>query len=240
MSRSHRRLWRALAVFSLLLLSTTSLSFAAEARAPQAWPSQGGNVESSRPQRSARATRTRPPRATRTPASTRTPTRTPTQRPTQRPTQTATSTRAPSSTPSNTPSNGSFQSSLESEFLTLINNYRAQNGLGALTRNGALNAAARNHSQDMAVNRYFSHYSPDGKSPFTRMSEAGYQCSGSKGENIAAGYSSAQAAFDAWKNSSGHDANMRNGSYRAIGIGVYYDASSPYRYYWTTTFGSCQ
>lgn len=235
MSRSVWRLWRVLAVFSLLLLSTATLSFVAEARGPQARPSQAGaSVEANHTQRAARATRTRPPRATRTPSATATPTRRPTQR--QQPTQTATPTR----TPSSSPSNGSFQSSLESQFLTLINDYRAENGLGTLTRNSALNTAARNHSQDMAVNRYFSHYSPGGKSPFTRMAEAGYQCNGSKGENIAAGYSTAQAAFDAWKRSSGHDANMRNGSYRAIGIGVYYDSSSPYRYYWTTTFGSCQ
>jgi uncharacterized protein YkwD len=71
------------------------------------------------------------------------------------------------------------------------------------------------------------------------MDEAGYQGNGAKGENIAAGYSSAQAAFDAWRKSSGHDANTRYGSYRSVNSGVYYDSSSTCRYYWTTTFGSC-
>lgn len=128
---------------------------------------------------------------------------------------------------------------MESSVLTLINNHRAANNLPPLTRNGQLDAAARGHSQDMAVNRYFSHYSQNGASPFDRMAAAGYSCSGARGENIAAGQTSAQAAFDGWKNSAGHNANMLNGSYRSIGIGVYYLPGSPYGYYWTTAFGGC-
>lgn len=135
---------------------------------------------------------------------------------------------------------GSSATQLESQFLSLINQYRQSNGLGTLSRNSALDTASRLHSKDMAVNGYFSHTSLDGRSPWTRMAQAGYSCNGAKGENIAAGYSSAQAAFNAWKNSPGHNENMLSPNYNAIGIGVYYDANSPYRYYWTTDFGACR
>lgn len=135
---------------------------------------------------------------------------------------------------------GSFAAQQEADFLSLVNQYRQSKGLSPLSRNGELDAASRAHSKDMAVNRYFSHTSLDGRSPWTRMAQAGYTCDGAKGENIAAGYSSAQAAFNAWRNSPGHNRNMLSTSFRAIGIGVYYDASSPYRYYWTTDFGACR
>lgn len=129
---------------------------------------------------------------------------------------------------------------LETQFLSLINQYRQSNGLGTLSRNSALDTAARLHSKDMAVNGFFSHTSLDGRSPWTRMAQAGYSCNGAKGENIAAGYSTAQAAFNAWRNSPGHNENMLSPNYNAIGIGVYYDANSQYGYYWTTDFGACR
>jgi uncharacterized protein YkwD len=128
---------------------------------------------------------------------------------------------------------------MEASILTLINNHRAQNGLPALTRAGQLDTAARNHSQDMATRGFFSHNNPDGKTPRDRIVATGYSCTSWTGENIAAGYSSAEAAFNGWKNSSGHNANMLRPEFDTIGIGVYYLAGSSYGYYWTTTFGGC-
>ncbi|MFB3093256.1 MAG: CAP domain-containing protein, partial [Dehalococcoidia bacterium] len=45
----------------------------------------------------------------------------------------------------------------EQAFLGLINNYRAQNGLGTLSFNTELNNAGDWMSNDMGVNDYFSH-----------------------------------------------------------------------------------
>ncbi|RJQ42870.1 MAG: CAP domain-containing protein [Gaiellales bacterium] len=135
------------------------------------------------------------------------------------------------------PSSAQAYDNEELEFLTLINNYRAQNGLPALTLSTSLSNAAEGHSYDMAVRNYFSHTSQDGRSPWDRIRAAGYGYNTWLGENIAAGYSTAATAFEAWRNSPGHNANMLSGNFRAIGIGRYYQAGSTYGWYWTTDFG---
>jgi uncharacterized protein YkwD len=125
----------------------------------------------------------------------------------------------------------------ESNFLTLINNYRAQNGLGTLTASVTLTQASQWMSADMASKDYFSHTDSLGRSPFTRMEDFGYTQSSYSGENIAAGNSTASATFTQWKNSPGHNANMLGSSYKAIGIGRV-QGSGGYGWYWTTDFGS--
>lgn len=126
----------------------------------------------------------------------------------------------------------------EQEFLRLINQYRAQNGRGALTASVNLNRAASWMVRDMAVNKRFSHTDSLGRSSSTRVQN----CDGRPytGENIAAGTykDTAAEAFEMWRNSSGHNANMLNGSYVQIGIARYYDAASPYRWYWATDFST--
>jgi len=125
----------------------------------------------------------------------------------------------------------------ESAFITLINDYRASYGLGSLSLSPTLTVAAELHSQDMAVNDYFSHYSLDGRSPLDRVIEAGYDYPTTVGENIAAGYTTAASVFEGWRNSPGHNQTMLHPSFLVIGIGRYYDASSYYGWYWTTDFG---
>jgi uncharacterized protein YkwD len=122
--------------------------------------------------------------------------------------------------------------STEAAFLGLINAYRAQNALGPLTATGTLNVASYDHSLDMNVNSYFSHTSQNGDSPWDRMTVAGYDYNTYKGENIAAGYATPQAVFDGWRNSPGHNANMLNEHFNAIGIGFVSEG-----HHWTTDFG---
>lgn len=124
----------------------------------------------------------------------------------------------------------------ERAFLVLINNYRAQNGLAPLALSYGLTKASAWKSVDMATNNYFAH--DDLTRTWTqRIADCGYTYNTWLGENIAAGYSTAQSVFDAWRNSPGHNANMLGANYTSIGIGRYYDASSPYGWYWTTDFG---
>jgi|GEM_PF-2087373 len=126
-------------------------------------------------------------------------------------------------------------------FLKLINDYRIANQLSPLTPSPTLGTAAQLHSQDMAVNDYSSHTGLDGSSPADRMNRAGYPTSqaGSWGENIYWGSGSLgtpQSAFNWWRNSPGHNANMLNPNFRAIGIGWYH--SDTYgKTHWTNTFG---
>jgi len=127
----------------------------------------------------------------------------------------------------------------KSNFLALINQYRQDNGVAPLKISSALTTAAQLHSEDMAAHNYFSHDSLDGRTPIDRMRAAGYNYNTYYGENIAAGTSlyTAQSVFNAWKSSPGHNANMLNPDFVVIGIGIAYNESSQYKYYWTTDFG---
>jgi len=134
----------------------------------------------------------------------------------------------------------------ESAFLTLINNFRAQNGAGPLQVSIALENSSAWMSNDMASKNYFGHSDSLGRDPFTRMAAFGYPYAPA-GENIAAGYSDAQSTFNQWLTACDADAsgnctyahrqNMLNQSYVVIGIGRAANSSSTYRYYWTTDFG---
>jgi uncharacterized protein (TIGR03437 family) len=139
-----------------------------------------------------------------------------------------------------TPVSPGFAQTLDAEelaFLTLINNYRAQNGRQPLKASAALTNAAEWMSGDMAAKNYFSHTDSLGRDPFTRMAAFGYGYNAWKGENIAAGYASAAATFEQWRNSPGHNENMLSPNFTVIGIGRVYNASATYRWYWTNNFG---
>ena len=133
------------------------------------------------------------------------------------------------------PGTGSLDSE-ELAFLSLINSYRTQRGLGALTHNLQLGQAAAAHSQDLADHNRTGHTGSDGSGPQQRIERAGYNWS-AWGENVFWGSPLAQVAFDWWKNSPDHDANMLSSSFTEIGIGRAYNAASQFDWYWTTTFG---
>jgi uncharacterized protein YkwD len=82
----------------------------------------------------------------------------------------------------------------------------------------------------MAINRYFSHTSLDGRTFDERIRDAGYTRPAA--ENIAKGQRSADDVMRAWMNSKGHRANILNCSYAAIGVGL--DTRG---WYWTQDFG---
>ena len=122
----------------------------------------------------------------------------------------------------------------EEDVLNLVNQERAIVNLGPLAEDSKLTTAARAHSQDMAQQGYFSHTSLDGRSPFQRITAAGYQYNFA-GENIAVGFQSPQAVMNGWMNSSGHKANILGSNYCDIGIG--YEANGRH---WTQNFGRKQ
>ena len=122
----------------------------------------------------------------------------------------------------------------ENEFLTTLNNYRAQNNLPPLTNSAALNIASYNHSLDMGARGYLDHTSPEGLSPTDRARAAGYD--GLVAESIAAQDETAQATFDLWRNSASNNANMLSEN-AVIGIGRVYVQGSSYGWYWTAKFG---
>ncbi|MBC7692024.1 MAG: CAP domain-containing protein [Methylotenera sp.] len=124
----------------------------------------------------------------------------------------------------------------ESRFLELINDYRQNNGLEPLSLSNELTDASHWMSEDMAVNDRFSHTDSQGQDPFVRMANFMNTRNLIMGENIAAGYSRAEATFEQWRTSPGHNANMLNRSYQRIGIGRAHNTKSGYFWYWTTDF----
>lgn len=162
------------------------------------------------------------------------PTVAPTAKPTAVPTQapTAKPTAAPTAKPTTAPA-ANTEAAMEAEVLRLVNEERAKYGLGALKRASDLDALARAHSQDMITRHFFDHTNPSGQSPFDRMRAAGISYRAAA-ENIAYGQRSAAAVMDAWMNSSGHRANILNGTYTEIGIGAVRNSGGTI--YWTQEF----
>lgn len=125
----------------------------------------------------------------------------------------------------------------EAAFLGLLNSYRAQNGLSALTTSANLMRSASWMAQDMGVRAYFAHTDSLGRPTSQRARDCGYPADA--GENIAGGtnWQTAQDAFTAWRTSPGHNENMLNAPYRKIGIARAYVPGSQYSWYWVTDFG---
>ena len=135
---------------------------------------------------------------------------------------------------------------LEDEVLVLVNQRRAAGANCGGTAYGAapplamqssLRLAARDHSQDMAAQNYFSHTSLDGRTFDQRIRQAGYAGSAPLGENIAGGPASASSAVSLWMSSSGHCANIMSPGFRVLGVGYANNPTTTYRHYWTQTFG---
>jgi uncharacterized protein YkwD len=138
-------------------------------------------------------------------------------RPKPKPTPTVTTDPTPNDPPP-PPTGGGGTNAQEREVLDLTNAARRNQGCGPLSLDDSLVEAAGKHASDMVRRHYMDHTTPDGQGPGDRMAAAGWHGSG-WGENIAAGYDSAQKVFAAWMNSDGHRANILNCKFDKIGIG---------------------
>jgi len=114
--------------------------------------------------------------------------------------------------------NGTVDEQAEQKMLLLVNSERKKAGVQALTADITLRDVARAHSQDMFVRGYFSHYTPDGVSPFDRMDKAEITYTYA-GENLALAPST-DLAMEGLMNSPGHRANILNPHFNKIGIGI--------------------
>jgi len=133
----------------------------------------------------------------------------------------------------------SFNENSELELLELINAERLRQGLRALVWEPNLARAARYHASDLAKQEYFDHQSfdrVDGElvevgNTFDRIRKF-YSATFVNSENIAGGNKSASGTYKQWYNSKGHYRNMFNATSQYVGIGVVYEPTSPYGYYW--------
>lgn len=104
------------------------------------------------------------------------------------------------------------------EMLRLVNAARVENGEKELVFDEKLTAVGEAHCRDMFARGYFSHYTPDGESPFERMDAAkiNYLIAG---ENLALAPTVAKA-FEGLMASPGHKANILSTDFGKVGIGV--------------------
>ena len=105
---------------------------------------------------------------------------------------------------------------------SLVNVARQDAGLSELELDADLCAAAQARAQEIAQS--FSHTRPDGSSCFTILEEFGISYRAA-GENIAMGQRTPEEVMDGWMNSSGHRANILNGTFTSIGVGYYVDGA---------------
>lgn len=128
----------------------------------------------------------------------------------------------------------------EIETVELINAYRQENGLGALSLSSPLSVASERHSEDMGTYGFFAHdtaqssYYQPGWGHSERIAQEGYDYNTFTAENLAYGQATPQEVFEAWRDSPSHNAAML-GDYSVVGIGFVNVGGVPY---WTTVFGA--
>ena len=101
----------------------------------------------------------------------------------------------------------------------LTNTERAELAAPQLRRNATLDEAARLKAEHMAANEYFSHYSPNGVSPWYWFNEVAYIYAHA-GENLAIHFTDSSQVVEAWMNSPTHRDNIVNSLYTEIGVGT--------------------
>lgn len=134
--------------------------------------------------------------------------------PNDRPAVTPTSQAKPVATPA--PQLPSCSGNLVEKFVCLLNDYRANNGLAAVTLNSGLSQVALGHSTWMNETGTFSHTGPNGSRLTDRCAAAGIRC---LAENLAVEIYSADELLSSWQANPGHNKNLL-GPYTTIGFGM--------------------
>ena len=118
-----------------------------------------------------------------------------------------------------------------------LNRYRHENNLPALTLNVALIRASQIHAADLANMGRISHTGSDGSEPAERVKRQKYNYR-AIAENVASGQSDWPAAFEAWKNSPGHNENLLRDGVTDFGVALVFDPKSKYATYWVMLVGT--
>jgi len=106
----------------------------------------------------------------------------------------------------------------EQYMFKLVNKERVSRGLREVVFDNELSVLGRKHCQNMFEQGYFSHYTPEGFSPFDRMDEAGILYNFA-GENLALSPNT-DIAMQGFMNSAGHKTNILSLNFGRLGVGV--------------------
>jgi uncharacterized protein YkwD len=121
--------------------------------------------------------------------------------------------------------------------LELTNGERQKVGLEPLALSAELNDAAQGYSQVLASSGCFEHTCGPVPNFADRAGQAGYTGWSALGENIAAGFPSAEAVVTSWMNSPGHRANILSPNFTEIGVGMV-QGGGKFGTYWAEEFGA--
>jgi len=105
------------------------------------------------------------------------------------------------------------------KLLELTNEERKKEGLQALTYNKQLESAAQKKGADMYEKNYWSHYAPDGTTPWSFILGTGYKYEYA-GENLAKNFMFSDGVVDAWMKSPTHRENILREEYDEIGFAI--------------------
>jgi uncharacterized protein YkwD len=132
--------------------------------------------------------------------------------------------------PSDVPRAAVPDTPIASALIDLTNTERSRAGLATLRPEPRLMHAAQLQADQNARFGRLDHVLPEAPypRPQDRLAAAGYPWQAS-GENLAFGYPDASSVVTGWMNSSGHRANILNGTFTEIGVGYALDsARQPY------------
>jgi hypothetical protein len=113
-----------------------------------------------------------------------------------------------------------YSTDVTSHALLIDSNQARQSAHKAvLVESAQLDQAATAKAQDMVNRNYWSHLTPDGKTPWTFIDGAGYHYQ-KAGENLAYGFATSSDVVKGWLNSPAHKDNLLDGAYQNVGFGV--------------------
>ncbi|MHB8624913.1 MAG: CAP domain-containing protein [Aggregatilineales bacterium] len=135
------------------------------------------------------------------------------------------------------PEDAALQASQEPDIVALVNKGRTAAGLGTVSINKMLTAAAQRQSNDMASKDFLDHTGSDGSTASQRMTDAGYNWSVAAENILQRNDLSAAGAYDQWWNSPGHKANMMNPDVTEIGVAFACTAQGG-KYYYAMVLGA--
>lgn len=123
---------------------------------------------------------------------------------------------------------------MEEDIAKQVNIYRQSYGIPPLRLSRELSAIAKTHSQNMAREQNLSHNNWSNRSrQIINLGADG------AAENVASNWNNPDpvaTAMSGWKNSRGHDLNMKNRNYNATGVGAV--KAQDGTYYFTQIFAS--
>ncbi len=115
---------------------------------------------------------------------------------------------------------GANRSTLNTQNLLDVHNQeRTKYGLAPLKISQSLNTSAQRKALEMLRTDCWSHYCPDGRSPWEFFKDAGYEYL-LAGENLAEGFFNTEDVIVAWMNSRTHRDNILRPDYEEVGFGI--------------------